>query len=73
MDNNHNCGPHFPPMLAIPESFEECLSYGQRQLVLYKMIQDLDERVTALEGTQPQSEDNSENEEESQNEEDPQV
>ena len=66
MSNNHNCGPHFPPMLAIPESFEACLTYGERQLVLYKMIQDLDERVTALEGGQSQSDD-------SENEEDPQV
>lgn len=41
--------PCFPPMLVIPESFEECLTYGQRQLVLLKMIQDLQERVEALE------------------------
>ena len=66
MANNHNCGPHFPPMLAIPESFEACLTYGERQLVLYNMIQDLDERVTALENAQPQSEDDSENEEDPQ-------
>lgn len=66
MANNHNCGPCFPPILALPESFEACLTYGERQFVLYNMIQDLDERVTALEGGQSQSDD-------SEDEEDPQV
>ena len=35
--------------LVIPESFEDCLSYGQRQYFLYKMIEELQDRVEVLE------------------------
>jgi len=48
--------PRFSPQLVIPTSFEECLTYGQRQMYMWKVIQeqaesiaDLQERVTALE------------------------
>lgn len=43
--NNYWCGAR----LVIPETFEDCLSYGQRQYWLYQQIVALDARVTALE------------------------
>ena len=49
--------PAFPPRLIIPESFDECLTYGQRQYYMWKVIEqllaqidDLEDRVEALEG-----------------------
>lgn len=48
MSNNYNI-PEFPPRLVIPQSFEECLTYGQRQLYMWKVIQELQDRVTELE------------------------
>lgn len=35
--------------LIIPTSFEECLTYGQRQLYMWQCIQELQERVAELE------------------------
>ena len=49
MDHKDYTIPKFPPRLVIPTSFEECLTYGQRQLYMWKVIEQLDERVTALE------------------------
>lgn len=45
---NYNI-PKFPPRLVIPTSFQDCLSYGQRQLYMWKVIQELQDRVTELE------------------------
>ena len=49
--------PAFPPRLIIPTSFEECMTYGQRQYYMWKVIEqlqneieDLQDRVEALEG-----------------------
>lgn len=36
--------------LTIPDSFGQCLSYSQRQAWLYKKIQELEARVSKLEG-----------------------
>ncbi len=47
MSNNHRI-PNFPPVV-IPEVFRECMSYGQRQMFMWKKIKELDERVTELE------------------------
>lgn len=41
--------PCFPPSLVVPTSFEKCLSYGQQQLYMWKYIQQLEERIRALE------------------------
>lgn len=41
--------PKFPPQLIIPTTFEECLTYGQRQNYMWKVIEELDQRVTDLE------------------------
>lgn len=41
--------PKFPPQLIIPTSFQECLTYGQRQLYMWKVIEELEERIEALE------------------------
>lgn len=46
---NNNRIPNFPPRLVIPTSFQDCLSYGQRQLYMWKVIQELQDRVTELE------------------------
>ena len=49
MGNNNYRIPKFPPRLVIPQSFQDCLSYGQRQLYMWKVIQELQDRVTELE------------------------
>lgn len=36
--------------LTIPDSFGQCLSYSQRQAWLYAKVQELEQRVAALEG-----------------------
>lgn len=41
--------PKFPPRLIIPTSFEECLTYGQRQNYMWKVIEQLEERIEELE------------------------
>ncbi len=41
--------PKFPPRLIIPTSFEECLTYGQRQNYMWKVIEELEERISELE------------------------
>ena len=41
--------PPFPPRLIIPTSFSECLTYGQRQYYMWKVIEQLQERVEDLE------------------------
>ena len=41
--------PKFPPQLVIPTSFQECLTYGQRQNYMWKVIEQQEERITALE------------------------
>lgn len=41
--------PKFPPRLIIPTSFNECLTYGQRQNYMWKVIEELDDRITELE------------------------
>ena len=41
--------PKFPPQLVIPTSFSECLTYGQRQNYMWKVIEQLEERVQTLE------------------------
>lgn len=41
--------PCFPPSLVVPTTFEKCLSYGQQQLYMWKYIQQLEERIEALE------------------------
>lgn len=48
-NGNGNCYNLNNARLVIPETFEDCLSYGQRQFWLYQQIVDLDERVRALE------------------------
>lgn len=40
--------------LVIPTSFEDCLTYGQRQAYMWSIIEDLDRRVKALEEAQPE-------------------
>ncbi|MBO7733321.1 MAG: hypothetical protein J6S67_12225 [Methanobrevibacter sp.] len=56
MNGNYTI-PKFPPRLIIPTSFEECLTYGQRQYYMWKVIEqmqdkidELEERIEALEG-----------------------
>ena len=44
--------------LIIPTSFEECLTYGQRQEYMWKVIQELEERVKALEEKIPNTDEN---------------
>lgn len=45
--------------LIIPTSFEECLTYGQRQEFMWRKIQELEERVEALEAiVNPQNTEN---------------
>lgn len=34
--------------LFIPETFEDCLTYGQRQLYMMKKIKELEEKVDEL-------------------------
>ena len=41
--------PAMPLRLIIPTSFEECLTYGERQLYMWQCIQELQERVAELE------------------------
>lgn len=41
--------PFFPPRLVIPQSFDDCLSYGQRQLYMWKAIEELQDKVIELE------------------------
>ena len=41
--------PCFPINLVVPSTFEKCLTYGQQQLYMWKYIQQLEERVAALE------------------------
>lgn len=41
--------PCMPARLVIPTSFEECLTYGQRQLYMWEVIKQLQDRVTELE------------------------
>lgn len=41
--------PKFPPRLIIPTSFDDCLTYGQRQYYMWKVIEELDNRVKELE------------------------
>lgn len=41
--------PPFPPRLIIPTSFSECLTYGQRQYYMWKVIEQLQERIEELE------------------------
>lgn len=41
--------PKFPPRLIIPTSFEECLTYGQRQNYMWKVIEQQEERIEELE------------------------
>lgn len=41
--------PKFPPQLIIPTSFQECLTYGQRQLYMWKVIEELEQRIAELE------------------------
>lgn len=45
---------HFPislidARLIIPESFEDCLTYGQRQEYMWKKIKELENKVKDLE------------------------
>ena len=45
--------------LVIPTSFSECLTYGQRQEFMWNKIQELEERVEALEAiVNPQNTEN---------------
>lgn len=48
MNGNYTI-PKFPPQLVIPTSFQDCLTYGQRQNYMWKVIEQLDERVKELE------------------------
>lgn len=41
--------PKFGPQLIIPTSFSECLTYGQRQNYMWKVIEELEERIQDLE------------------------
>ena len=49
--NESNCYslPPISPRLIIPTSFQDCLTYGQRQLYMWKVIEQLQERVATLE------------------------
>ena len=49
MGNKNYSSPKIPPRLVIPQSFQDCLSYGQRELYMWKVIQELQDRVTELE------------------------
>lgn len=44
------------PRLIIPTSFEECLSYGQRQAYMWSVIEDIDKRLKKLEEEQEEIE-----------------
>lgn len=48
MNGNYTI-PKFPPRLIIPTSFDDCLTYGQRQYYMWKVIEELEERITELE------------------------
>ena len=39
--------------LVVPSTFEECLSYEQQLLYLAKKVDELEDRVEALEGETP--------------------
>ena len=41
--------PCFPINLVVPTSFEQCLSYGQQQLYMWKYIEQLEQRIAELE------------------------
>ena len=41
--------PVFPRRLIIPTSFSECLTYGQRQWYMWKVIEQLQDRIEELE------------------------
>lgn len=41
--------PKFPPQLIIPTSFQDCLTYAQKQNYMWKVIENLNERVDELE------------------------
>ena len=41
--------PVFPPRLIIPTSFSDCLTYGQRQWYMWKVIEQLQDRIEELE------------------------
>lgn len=43
--------PKFPPRLIIPESFSDCLTYGQRQYYMWKVIEQLQEEIEELQHT----------------------
>lgn len=40
--------PQLPPRLIIPTSFEDCLTYGQRQYYMWKVIEQLQEEIDEL-------------------------
>lgn len=48
MNGNYTI-PKLPPQLVIPTSFQECFTYGQRQYYMWKVIEELEERITTLE------------------------
>lgn len=48
MNGNYTI-PKFPPRLIIPTSFEECLTYGQRQYYMWKVIEELQDEIEELE------------------------
>lgn len=48
MNGNYTI-PKFPPRLIIPTSFSDCLTYGERQYYMWKVIEELEERITELE------------------------
>lgn len=41
--------PRLPLTLVVPSSFEECLTYGERQLYMWRYIQELEKRIEELE------------------------
>lgn len=43
----------FGARLVVPSTFEECLSYEQQLLFLAKKVDELEDRVEALEGDTP--------------------
>lgn len=43
------------PQIIIPSTFQECLSYEQQILYLNKKIEDLTERVEALESKEKEN------------------
>lgn len=43
----------FGARLVVPSTFEECLSYEQQLLYLAKKVDELEDRVEALEGETP--------------------